>query len=133
MARLQPARHQDYRGLRSEGVPSHEADRLDGRMFVKEIGHGSISHSVRRSGCSQGQRSTSRSLATSRCSAGAATWWPHLQSREAFSANGTRRVFIQRRADLNRPATAWAQANLPGQRQATRTRLWMRPMPSTLL
>src|SRR5512132_2795133 len=55
MARLEAARLQDYRGLRTEGVPSHKAVRLGGRMFVKETGHGSISHSVRRSGRSQGQ------------------------------------------------------------------------------
>jgi hypothetical protein len=44
MAELEAARLQDHRGLRTEGVPSHKADRLGGRMFVKEAGHGGVRH-----------------------------------------------------------------------------------------
>jgi hypothetical protein len=36
---LEAARLQDYRGLRTEGVPSHKAVRCGDRMFVKETSH----------------------------------------------------------------------------------------------
>jgi hypothetical protein len=40
--RFGEARLNDYRGLRTEGVPSHKAVRRSGRKFVKEASHEQI-------------------------------------------------------------------------------------------
>lgn len=48
---LEVARLQDYRGLRTEGVPSHNVVRASGHQFVKETSHEQIYHPVRRTGC----------------------------------------------------------------------------------